>query len=724
MKRRFWYLGLLILSTQILYAQNNEQKVGLVLSGGGAKGFAHLGVIKALEEHNIPIDIISGTSMGAIVGGLYSIGYSADSLIQIFKAITWSEMYSDEVGRNFKYFDTRKSADRYQISLPVINNEIQLPEGVISGQRFLNAINTYTLPIHDDDDFKHLIIPFRAVSTNLLNGEAYVFQSGSLAIALRASMSVPTILRPFEFDGTKLIDGGISRNLPVQDAIDMGADFVIASDVGQPSYKLEELNSIINILDQSFSFQIIKSTEEQKILADFVLTPQVAHLGSTDFNRIDTLIKAGYETTLQHIDEIKSKINIPQTTRFKTFTPIPNLEKKYLINDIIITGSTKIDISQLLYALNIEKDNSYSLNEINSRINKLYGNELFELISFKLIPQSEGYELELYLQDSTTNNFKLGLRFDNRYNAAFIFNLTFRNSFLDASIFSIDVRIGEESFLELWYKKFQLIKPRLSFTSRLRYIQTILPDFNRNGNKSANYHTNAVYGQLEFNSMYSNLLNLNLFIREEFYVTTPEIAPINTKTVIAQFPSYGFTFMVDNLNSTYFTQSGNLIQTTGIIAPQFFGSKESFTQLIGLYKGYLKIKSYLTLFTKASSGFTLGNKLPHHYKYRMGGNFSSKLFEMRELPFYGSSPRAISSRSFQIVSVGTMAKPIHDHFLTLSYNIGNFDPVYSIDVLNKHWKHGFAIAYGIRTLLGPAEVSFSTGSDEPLIFGVSLGFNF
>jgi NTE family protein len=237
MKKIILFLLICLFSSSIAFAQIAEKKrpkIGLVLAGGGAKGLAEVGVIKVLEEAGIRPDYITGTSIGSIVGGLYASGYSVDDLYALAKEIDWNYYFNDDIARIHSPVIERDDHDKYLLSFPVEDKKVKLPRGAVIGKKISLLLSRLTINAHECTDFDDLPIPFRCVATNFATGEAVVLSKGSLADAMRASMSIPSVFEPVVIDGQLLIDGASARNMPVQDVIDMGADIVIAVDIGGP----------------------------------------------------------------------------------------------------------------------------------------------------------------------------------------------------------------------------------------------------------------------------------------------------------------------------------------------------------------------------------------------------------------------------------------------------------------------------------------------------------
>ena len=295
--------------------QKSRPKIGLALSGGGARGSAHIGVLKVLEENNIPIDYIAGTSMGSIVGGLYSIGMSPDEILEGIESIDWDDVFHDFPAREERSFRRKRDDDLYLVKAkPGIDKDgLKLPEGVVQGQKINMALSRFTQPVQNIKNFDNFAIPFRAVASDIVTGDAVVLDSGNLAAAIRASMSVPAAFAPITIDGRQLVDGGIANNLPIDVVRAMGADIVIAVDISTPLLTEDELGSALKITIQltgiltrrNAEAQIATLTEE-----DVLLIPDLGDITSADFDRAAEAIPTGVAAAEASLESLR-RYSIP-----------------------------------------------------------------------------------------------------------------------------------------------------------------------------------------------------------------------------------------------------------------------------------------------------------------------------------------------------------------------------------------------------------------------------
>ncbi|MFO7657642.1 MAG: patatin-like phospholipase family protein, partial [Bacteroidales bacterium] len=289
------------------YGQTERPKIGLVLSGGAAKGIAHIGVLKVLEQAGIQVDFIGGTSMGSIVGGLYALGYNAGELENIALYQNWNYLLSEDVLLNSISIEEKKETKKYFLSLPADGFRIKLPGGLISGQNVSLLLSGLIWPYHNVSDFSKLPVPFLCIATDIVKGRQVVLNSGYLPDALRASMAIPTIFTPVEIDGNLLVDGGMVNNFPVKEVKEMGADIIIGVDCGFKAFKKEEINSLYSVIEQSLYILSTQKNENEnkKELCNILIEPEFKESNAMNFSNAKELIRIGEEAALKQFDEIK-----------------------------------------------------------------------------------------------------------------------------------------------------------------------------------------------------------------------------------------------------------------------------------------------------------------------------------------------------------------------------------------------------------------------------------
>jgi len=714
-------------SSQIL-AQNQprkaRKKIGLALSGGSAKGLAHIGVLQVFKENNIPVDFIAGTSMGAIVGGLYSVGYSIDSLEAIVRTIQWNNMYFDAVDRTSKFVDQRFKDERFMIELPISDNAIRIPVGVISGQRFFLELLQYTQPVHGINSFSQFPIPFRAVATDLSNGTAYVFSDGSLALAIRASMSLPTIMKPVKIGDLRLIDGGIARNLPAQDVRALGADFVIGVDVGDILPVGRDINDLFSVLDQSVSFLISRNVAEQYQMCDAIIRPDLEGFEPTDFDSLNTFIQRGRNAALQILPELLSVLETDTTFNEKHSIVIPKKNDLFKISNIMISGIPDNFIRHVLSTLYIERGDTISLNEIELDVSRLLGIGLFKDVRYYLIPDhlEKGYNLVFEMKEEMHESFNFSFRFDETDNAAFVFNVNLRDRFVRSSEINAMFRVGDTFVTDLFYRKFRLLPPRLSMSMRATVISTPMPIYNGKQRISVNT-LNSFRGNVEFSSYRFINSSFHLKLRSEFFTSGVKIGlnqlgkEDNVNLIVAKY-----TF--DNLNRLYYSETGLFFQLRGQGTSPLFLNEYNFQQFNFSFKHAFTPINRVSINYSLFAGLTLNNQLPPHYYYMAGSAWPTLSLPDQEHVFLGFPIRSIQSKQMGLSSFAIHTRVGNKKYISL---VGNYGLTFSdiketYEEMNHHYSTGFQ--FGWLTPFGPIQLLYTTGNFDRFAAWINIGYRF
>jgi len=341
----------------------NRPRIGLVLSGGGARGIAHVGVLKAFEKHNVPLDLIVGSSIGSIIGGLYCAGYSADELEQIVKEIGWDNLYQDETDREDLFLGQKKENDRYLLNVRFDGYKPYIPSSFTPGQKLLSLLSKKLLlaKYQATKNFDQLKVPFRSVSTDLISGKRIVLRDGDLAEAISASSAVPLLFSPVEADGKLLIDGGVRANLPVEIAKEMNMDIIVAVDITSPLRKKQDLKAPWEIADQVTTIMMETERLKQLELADVIVKPDLEGINSAEFENIQLLIDKGEESFNKILYDLYSLINKKHPVLQKTL---------YQFSKFEFIG---IDENQLYdYDLHVNTNNPISMDMIRDDIDEIY----------------------------------------------------------------------------------------------------------------------------------------------------------------------------------------------------------------------------------------------------------------------------------------------------------------------------------------------------------------
>ncbi|KPK36789.1 MAG: hypothetical protein AMK70_01005 [Nitrospira bacterium SG8_35_1] len=441
----------------------SRPQIGLVLSGGGARGAAHIGVIKLLEEMRIPIDYIGGTSMGAIIGGLYASGMPSDELEETVISIDWSDAFSDLIPREDRSY-RRKTDD---VTYLVKNKaglsdslEVKIPSGFLQGQKINILFKRLVLPVSTINDFDNFRIPFRAVATDIVTGKAVIIGSGDLAQAMRASMSIPSIFSPVILDDKILVDGGVSNNLPIDVVRNMGADIIIAVDISTPLAGPDKLKSSLQITKQLTGILTRRNTEEQiaKLTEkDILIVPGLEYISTGNFSQTGKAIPIGYKAAEEKKQELMGLVL--SQSGYDAYLAAINLDKAKRAPELPVIEFVKLDnrsrISDkvILARLQIETGQPLDVEKLEKNIGVIYGLELFENISYEIVSENERTGLVLQVRERSwgPNYIQAGLALsgnedgDNFYNLGFAYTRTAINM-LNGEL-RIAVQVGSEPLI-------------------------------------------------------------------------------------------------------------------------------------------------------------------------------------------------------------------------------------------------------------------------------------
>jgi NTE family protein len=419
--RRLLYLpSFLLLITAFAHPQERP-KIGLVLSGGGAKGVAHIPVLRLLDELDFPIDCIAGTSAGGIMGGLYAAGYSGDDIERVFAAVDWEDLFSDRPPRGLVPYFEKRLDGRYQLEFPLRKGIPSTPRGLIAGQKFYNLFSSLFFPLPGDIDFDDLPVPFRCVAVDIITGRQVVLERGSLARALRATMAIPSIFAPVEWDEYLLVDGGLLNNLPVDVVKDMGAQIVITVDLANPLNPRDELATADKILGQSLLVVEVEQKKGKMDKVDLLIWPDMKGLSGTDYffpDKMARIRERGEEAARKArpaLQALKEKYGLTRSVKKDAGKPLGGGQKRVL-RQVVFTGNKNIPSSFIARLFELKTDDVVDAARIARQLNELYSLRYFEDIQYEVFPSDERrIDLRLSLRELPRGNLRVGLRYDNHH---------------------------------------------------------------------------------------------------------------------------------------------------------------------------------------------------------------------------------------------------------------------------------------------------------------------
>ncbi len=706
--------------------EKSRPKIGLVLSGGGAKGFSHIGVLKVLEELNMPIDYISGTSMGSIIGALYAMGYSATQIEKLALKQNWRELISDHISRKYIHVKDKAELDRYIISFPIKPKGIEVPIGIIEGQNISNLLEEVTLKFHDKTNFREFPIPFVCIATDLETGQAVVLDKGNIAQALRASMAIPTIFTPTEIDGKLLADGGLINNFPVDEVVKMGADIIIGVDVQTGPKDKKDINSINDIINQTVSLMGKAEFEKNKNLCNIYLKPDIENFSMGDFNKVQELIRLGEKQARIQIKELKNIIDSNQLIQTQVQDhPILSDSTHFFIDQIVINGLKNVRELTFLGKLDIKKQSWISINDIRKGINRAYGSRYFKTINFQ-INGDKKKTLVINVKERVSNRFNVGLHYDDDNKSSVLLNTTFQNKIKDGPKLSLDLKLSENPRFTAIYNIDNGLKP--GFQLKLDINDSKIFTF-KDGKKHANYDFKYFNFDANVHSTFQESYSMGIGGRAEIYkvATNFEVPAFENYDGDYYFSYYAFVNM-DSHEKGYYPKKGfslygeyKLVTNNGL---NIHGSKKPMSVAYLKAQKALPLNEKLTLYPKFYGRMVWGTDIPPVFQTYTGGQDQTNYFDI-QMPFLGLRRMELRTANTFIFRTDIQFELFKNNYLILKPNIGNIQENANDLFSDKGWIKGIGLTYSYNSLIGPMEITFSTSDVETHLRSfISLGYWF
>ncbi|MDK2841566.1 MAG: hypothetical protein PWQ17_1071, partial [Anaerophaga sp.] len=657
--------------------ESPRPKIGLVLSGGGAKGLAHIGVLKVLEEEGIVPDYITGTSMGSIIGGLYASGYSAHELDSIVNNVNWGQLLSDALPLSSVSPHEKEDYNRYQAEFTITKNGLEIPSGLIKGQQISALFSNLTWHVADINDFDQLPIPFRCVAADLKSGREYIFSQGDLATAMRASMSIPTFFSPVKIDTLLLVDGGILNNFPVRLCKQMGADIIIGVNVGfQDGQEEDKLKTFPEILMASATLAGNIATRRAIRHTDLFISPDLEDYSTGSFFDAPKIIeqgelaaKAKTDQIRQLVDSIKWMSNRPRVDK--------NKNREIVISQIAINGLQNINRQFLLGHIGIQPGDTITPQMMDTGLKRAMGTRYFENITYRIEPLNSGYLLTLNLEESPRAKAKFSLHYDNEYKAGIMSNLTIRNLFGRTSRTSFTADISETPKFSISQINFMGEKQVTAGKTELEYESNNLPVYLDNGSKYGTFNHRYLAARLGFMTALGTRWQMDAYIKYAkstlqnktgFY----DVFYAGVERFGNNFLSSNFDFIYSSIDSRYFPVRGSEIKLSYIfnidVQQLYKGSSQGEEMVSAItespYQNYFTLQGQLRKFIPINRKLTAG--------ITASGQIISRTPPLLGLSFIGGLP--FNNRSNEVHFIGySFREKIAENFglgeINLRYNI-------------------------------------------------------
>jgi len=705
-------------------------KVGLVLSGGGAKGLAHIGVLKMLEKYQIPIDYITGTSMGSVVGALYAIGYSASEIENIATSLNWSEVFDGSTQRSLISIEEKDQEGRFILEVPVKNGKPVIPTGLLLGQKLEMELANITWSVHGVDDFSMFPIPFSCIATDIETGEAVVINKGYLPDVIRASMAIPSVFSAVELNDRLLVDGCLSRNFPVSDVRKMGADIVIGVDVAAPLYKKPQLNSMIKIMEQASSFMNEQVCAKETKLVDILIKPNIEGYDASSFSEVDSLIKNGETATIlveNQLISLREKLNQYKGI-IRINKPPPSLHSIF-INKVEFEGLNKVSKNLISSKLRIKDSSWVTLNDIKDAVAKVYGSKYFEKVNYRIVQSDEGTKLIIRVVEQPFSIYKTGINFNNYFSASLILNGTFRNILGEGSRLLLTAKLGLYPEFSMDYSIYTSLKPSVGFRIQSEYYNVEETLYGLEDSVNLNISNHSFICRIGFVSSLSNSVLFMLGAEVSYKLFRPlnfNLTEINPETSGIQLFSQ---IKFDTYNRNIYPNSGALLHIYAsymvdelIKTSTDFNFDDKYWKFIINYEQYFPLNNKLTYRHSLNAAICLADSLFYDDKFFMGGeiNFKNYIF-----PLTGYKFMQITGQNIVTAGMGLRYEPWKEKFLLLDANAGVAErEIKGISNPEKFYL-GASIGIGMKTLLGPVEYKISINNfDRKINHWVQIGYFF
>ncbi|MEQ8218234.1 MAG: patatin-like phospholipase family protein [Arenibacter sp.] len=719
---------LLVLSQERL--ENKDVKVGLVLSGGGAKGLAHIGALKVIEEAGVKIDYITGTSMGAIVGALYASGYSAKELDSIFRNTDFESLIQDNVPRSAKTFYEKEDSERYALTLPFNKFKISIPQAISGGQSIYNEFVRLLYHVKDVDDFSKLPIPFLCIATDVETGDQILLDKGYLPEAILASGTFPSLFRPVEINGRVLIDGGVVNNYPIGELKKMGADVVIGVDVQHGLSDRESLLSATEILLQINNYRTVRDMQKKSAQTDIYITPDIKDYSVIDFDMGNVIIDRGEEAARLHMGELLKIAKDPNIKRSKILAA--GIKDTLFVNELTIKGNYNYSRAYIKGKLRFNVDDKITFDKLQQGINNLSATGNFRAIKYELLNNGEGVELMLNVKENPDKMFiRLGVHFDDLYKSAGIVNLTRKNVFMDDDVASVDFIIGDNLRYNLEYyvdkgfywsfginSRFDDFNKEINFDLIKSNFDVVNSSNIRKINLSASDLTNQVYLQTVIEEEFAFTIGVEHKLLKYSTKTLGQIDTISTspsanKRTYFEKSNYYSTYgqlTFDTYDDVYFPTKGLFFDGDFhfyILSSDFNDNFKEFSIGKARMGGAFSLAKNLYLNLETEGGFKWGISPITSLDFILGG-YGNHLVN-NVVPFYGYDFLSLVGNSY-VKAYGRLDfEFVPKNHILLAANVANVgdDLFRTADWFKAPEFSGYALGYGLESFIGPIQVIYS-----------------
>ncbi len=720
-------------------------KVSLTLSGGGAKGLAHIGVLQAIDSAGLTIDVLTGTSMGAVVGALYAIGYSGKQIDSIARSINWNTIFSAKPEVDRIPFDQKLETEQQAFELKIKRGKVQIPSGLIESQELWLLLSELFLPVYDRPEFSEFSVPFKCVATDVLTGEPVLHEKGNLTLAVRSSMAIPSLFTAIDMDGKKLIDGGVVRNFPVRDAKEMGADYMIGVNVSAAKIPADQLNSALDILYQTAFISSSNDFKEEIKLLDLFIDMDLGPYSAASFTSSDSILEIGIKAGLAYYPMFKRLADSLNEISPRNFNAcrLPT-DQRFLVRGIEFEGLERTTRTSVLERLGISTGDFVTAKFLSDRIREVYSTRLYKSVVYTAEPHPEGgVRLRFRMLEHAPAGFTAGIHYNTFSNIAILTNYRVTNWFTDKSETTFRLNLGDN--IRFLAKQEQYLGKRLGnkLTLELQHDRVFNANY-EDFRQTQNYREIRTLVTARYDRKIGTERMAGIGISAETILWRPRLATTFEVRPNNSFLTAFYEFNMSSLGTQNFPEEG-LISNYKI--EYIFNQEPSFTLTMGdsmvefdrtllTYKPYFRaswrIEQYAKLTDRLSTGWktfgginlTTTEQFLFHNQWNVGGQY--QLFR-NQIPFVGFRDFQFHTDGFASILGQLQYRMLDNLFLIGRGNVGIFDlHRYSIALPERiPFIWGTSMSVGYRSPIGPVDVSLNYNiSDQSFSGQINLGWWF
>lgn len=739
--------------------------VALVLSGGGAKGAAHIGVLKYLETIGMPLDMVLGTSMGGLIGGLYSVGYNAEQMDSIIRKIDWSLALSDRIPRKNISYSEMKYKEKYFLSFPFYNSEDKksvrknrgagfesgsgftedilknnlqgsLPSGYIQGQNVNNIINGLTVGYQDSLLFSRLPIPFLCVATDLVSESGVYFLSGKLSVALRSTMSIPGIFAPVKDSGMVLVDGGLRDNFPAESARNLGADIVIGVELGDSRKKYEDINNLGDIISQGIDMLGRPTYEANRAYLDLNIKPDLKNYNMMSFDAIsiDDIISKGWEAAQENAQQLallKARAG-SDVLRLYNKKAVDINEEPVEIAGIEIRGISGKERELLMRRIKISEGDIVDKKAVEDIVAQIYGTRAYEYVVYEMEGTESPYKLVINCKRGPIHQFGLGLRADTEEIVSVLLNVGFNERKLYGSTYNITGRISANPYLRFDYLFNGIGLPTLNASASVKWSNLdMIGDLGMGSTSNLHMKYFCADQEIFISNIKWSLFDLKAGLRNKYFKVRQMLAKdfvigdYNFEDINNDFISLFLDGRADTFDNGYYPKKGF---TAGVSYEWvFFGypNKISNFHIVSAdAKVVLPWGKIFSFIPSAEFRFILGNDIPVAYINCLGGSVKGRYFD-QQMPFIGKNNVAYMRTLLTLFRTDFRFEVVRNHYVTGILNYARDASSFKDYTGPESGWFGAGVEYAYNAFFGPvkANVHWSNITNKPGFY-IGIGYNF